>query len=359
MSRYKNVTGRRATIKDIATLAKVSIGTVDRVLHQRGEVNAETHERIMSFVEELGYTPNLLAKSLALKKSFVISVLIPGAGLINHYWEKPLEGFIRASGELSDFNTRIDLHYFDLQVESSFVKEFRKILNSKTDGIIMAPNFQKEALRILPECNRRKIPVMFIDNNLEEQGLAYFGQDAYQSGIVSGRLMNYGLRQNDLVIILNLAGSKSAVTHHMQKRELGFSDYFNKSYPERKIKILSSAVDLSGSGEPGKTLNMLLSAHHKISGIFVTNSRVYKVAEFMSEIENDSVILIGYDLVDANREFMEKGTIDYLICQKPEEQAYKSAMAMFDYLLNGRIAERINYSPIDIVVRENINYYLK
>ena len=66
---------RRVTIKDIAAMAGVSIGTVDRVLHNRGEVNQATHERVMSFVDELGYTPNLLAKSLALKKVLPLQFL--------------------------------------------------------------------------------------------------------------------------------------------------------------------------------------------------------------------------------------------------------------------------------------------
>ena len=69
MSRLTGQNQRRATIKDIASLANVSIGTVDRVLHNRGEVNPDTRNRVMSFIEELGYTPNLIAKSLALKKA--------------------------------------------------------------------------------------------------------------------------------------------------------------------------------------------------------------------------------------------------------------------------------------------------
>jgi len=359
MSRQKNSPKRRITIKDIAALAKVSIGTVDRVLHNRGEVNPETHDRVMSFVLELGYTPNRLAKSLALKKRFKISVLIPGAGANNHYWKKPLEGFRHASEELNDFSTKIELHYYDLFQESSFVKEFTKILNSGPDGIIMAPNFQEAASVLIPECRKRNVPVMFIDNNLDEPGLAYFGQDAYQSGIVAGRLMNYGLHDGDRVMILNLAGSKAAITRHMQKREQGFSDFFSKVNSSKKISASSASIDLSIAGEPDNSLKRFLAENPDISGIFVTNSRVYKIAECLSENPNKPVLLIGYDLVDANREFMEKGVIDYLICQKPEEQGYRSAMAMFDFLLTGKYAEKINYSPIDIVVRENVNYYQK
>src|SRR5512145_1422935 len=105
MGRLKKSPQPRVTIKDIASLAGVSIGTVDRVLHNRGEVSLETHDRVMSFVIKSGYTPNLLAKSLALKKKFNIAVLIPDSGNSNPYWKNPVEGFSRASRELKDFNT--------------------------------------------------------------------------------------------------------------------------------------------------------------------------------------------------------------------------------------------------------------
>src|SRR5512135_3080956 len=110
----------RVTIKDIAAMAGVSIGTVDPVLHNRGEVNQATHERVMSYVDELGYTPNLLAKSLALKKSFTIAVLVPDAGVNNPYWKKPLAGFKSASEELHDFNTKIIVLNYDAGEEKSF-----------------------------------------------------------------------------------------------------------------------------------------------------------------------------------------------------------------------------------------------
>ena len=220
----------------------------------------------------------------------------------------------------------------------------------------MAPNFHDAALQVIPKCKERNIPVMFIDNDLEGQGMAYFGQDALQSGIVAARLMHYGLQKGDTVLILNLAGNK-AITRHMQRREQGFVSYFEGVMPEQGIRTISRAIDLSLATEPADTLKKLLKSHSGIAGIFVTNSRVHKVAGYLAEAGKGSVILVGYDLVDANLEYIEKGIIDFLICQKPEDQGYRSAMAMFNYLLTGKLTEKINYSPIDILVKENIDYY--
>ena len=71
----KNI--NKIRIKDIAQKANVSVGTVDRVLHNRGEVAKKTRVQILKIIKELGYTPNILAKSLASRKLYRIAVLVP------------------------------------------------------------------------------------------------------------------------------------------------------------------------------------------------------------------------------------------------------------------------------------------
>jgi LacI family transcriptional regulator len=99
---------KKIRIKDIAQLANVSVGTVDRVLHNRGNVNEEKWEKVMKIINELSYTPNILAKSLASKKIIRIAVLIPEPyNSFNLYLEKPLDGINQAREELSDYNVDV------------------------------------------------------------------------------------------------------------------------------------------------------------------------------------------------------------------------------------------------------------
>lgn len=348
---------RRITIKDIAAMANVSIGTVDRVLHNRGEVNPVTQHRVLSLVEGLGYTPNLLAKSLALKKSFSIAALIPDAGDSNPYWKEPLTGLNRAREELWNFNTRITVFNFDPGEELSCVRQFDRILAMNPDGIIVAPHFHDAARHFMGKCALQNIPVILIDTDLEDEGkLAYFGQDALQSGYVAARLMRYGLPDCSTVLILNLARNRF-ITRHMYRREQGFMEYFEKVVPGHCIKTLSYEIDLFQPGEPEKSLKKILTEHPDIAGIFVTNSKVHHVARHFSATGKGRILLAGYDLIRDNQAYMEQGIVDFLICQEPEEQGYRSAMAMFNYLLTGKPVEKVNYSPIDIIVKENSGYY--
>ena len=65
------------SIKDIAQALGISIGTVDRALHGRPGINANTRARILKKAEQLGYQPNLAARTLKLNRRLRIGVYLP------------------------------------------------------------------------------------------------------------------------------------------------------------------------------------------------------------------------------------------------------------------------------------------
>ncbi len=67
----------RATLKDIARHANVSIRTVSRVVNGEGEISEDTRKRVQRIIEELGYRPNAVARTLVMGKSHLIATIIP------------------------------------------------------------------------------------------------------------------------------------------------------------------------------------------------------------------------------------------------------------------------------------------
>ena len=91
-----------ATIKDIADLAGVSRGTVDRVLNNRGAVNSQTAEKIMEIVRALDYRPNKAGTALAAqKKKYRIGVILFSEH--NPFFDEVMEGVRRKAAELQDY----------------------------------------------------------------------------------------------------------------------------------------------------------------------------------------------------------------------------------------------------------------
>ena len=68
---------KKYTIKDIAKMAGVSKGTVDRVLHNRGKVSPTALDKINEVLNVINYEPNLIARNLKNNKIYRICVLLP------------------------------------------------------------------------------------------------------------------------------------------------------------------------------------------------------------------------------------------------------------------------------------------
>lgn len=90
------------TIKEIARICGVSRGTVDRVLNNRGKVKPETQQLILRTIEEMGYTKNIAARALNVKRmSPVIGVILCSEG--NPFFDDVIRGFFDAEKELADY----------------------------------------------------------------------------------------------------------------------------------------------------------------------------------------------------------------------------------------------------------------
>jgi LacI family transcriptional regulator len=344
-------------VKDIALKAGVSIGTVDRVLHNRGEVKKETHDKIMAIVDELGYKPNILARSLSSKKTTRLAIVIPDSSDNNPYWEKPVLGIEKATEELAGHNIEIIYEYFDASSEDSFRRVLEEVCQENPDGVVLNPVFKSTSLHYISIFNAKNIPYVFIDINIKGVGkLSYFGQDAEQSGKVSAKLMASSSPSKSNILIVKQS-NKKVFSQHIESRIFGFHEFLNHHTEKEQLNTYTVEIDLLDTNEPDSSLAKVFAEHSPFDGIFVPNSRAFKVAEFLEKKNYKNIICLGYDLVEENLNHLEKENITYLINQRPEEQAFKAIMALFDHLIMKKEVSKTNFSPIDIILKENIDYY--
>ena len=78
-------------IKDIAERAGVSVGTVDRVLHDRPNVSKPAREKVERALKEMNYQPNVYASALAYNRTYKFALLIPKHES-EAYWEEVEQG---------------------------------------------------------------------------------------------------------------------------------------------------------------------------------------------------------------------------------------------------------------------------
>lgn len=345
-------------IKEIAEKANVSIATVDRVIHKRGGVAKKTEEMILKIIEEFDYQPNILASRLRSNKTYHLAVLIPQVSPNTDFWAAPLKGIEKAQKEISQFGVDIHTYFYALSDKTTFHEQAQKILKSDPDGVLIAPVFARESLEISSALTRAKIPVLFIDTEVDiTERLSYIGPDIYKSGHVGGQLALYGIKNkpgNNEILVINYT-STTDDSHHIKEIERGFTDYVRESGSPVPVHVL----DFQGHDRKNLEDKLLdfLKNHPAVSAIFVTNSRVFRIAEVIKGTPYEEVILIGFDFIEENIRYLKEDVIDFLICHKPEEQGYRGVMNLYQHLLLMRKIEKVQYMPIDIITRENYEYY--
>jgi LacI family transcriptional regulator len=348
----------KARIKDIAALSGVSIGTVDRVLHNRGEVAEKTKRKLLQIIKELDYSPNFIAQTLKTKKSFSLISLLPEPTEDNAFWSRHHIGIKKAMDELNPFPVNLEQIFYDFQSEKDFQDKTNEILHSHPDGIIMAPIFKAESIAFCERLSKENIPFVFIDGFISETNfLAYTGEDIFQSGRVAGQLTDMVTPVNKDILVINIARNLQNV-HHLNNRTEGFLSYFPAS-GRNKEEIITLNIQDPINRKIKKEIDNLFIKNRKIGSIFITGSKSYKIAEYLDSAGINKINIIGYDLLDKNVIYLKSGIIKFLIGQRPEEQMYKGVKKLFEYLSLNKIPEKIEYLPVDIITSENVNFFLK
>jgi LacI family transcriptional regulator len=348
---------KKARIKDIARIAGVSIGTVDRVLHNRGEVAEKTSQKVQRILKETNYSPNVLAQVLKSKKRCHLVSLLPEPTEDNSFWKKHSFGMNRAIEELDPFPVILSQITFDILNEDDFQMKTGSVLNLKPDGVLLAPIFKSESIAFCSRLCKENIPFVFIDGFIENTDfLAYTGEDIFQSGRVAGQLIDMVTAENDDILVVNIAKNLQNI-HHLSNRTQGFLSYFEKSGTNRGKKININIPDPSTESVKN-AIDIIFERNPDIGSIFISGSKSYLIADYLEKRGLKHINLIGYDLLDMNVKYLKSGIIKFLIGQRPEEQTYKGIKKLFEYISLNKLPEKIEFLPVDIVTTENVDFFL-
>lgn len=343
-------------IKDIALKAKVSPGTVDRVIHNRGKVAEKVRIRIQKIIDESNYEPNLMARALGSKKQYRFAALIPDHQ-VDSYWLAPKTGIEKAASELKQFGVSVQPFIFNPYDAKDFIKKAEELTSAGPDGIFLSPIFYHEVLPFLAQWHDASVPFVLFNTEISDHGpLSYIGQDSYQSGKLAGKLMHYGQSEPCSVLIVHI-DEKIDNAAHLLKKEEGLRDYFSEQSEIFGITTieLDSAEPESFNARLAQAVDSVADLRH----IFVTTSKAHLVAAELERRQLNDIRIIGYDLVPANLHYLEKGSIGFLINQNPERQGYLGIRQLADFLVFRKTVSKTKFLPLDIITLENLRYYLE
>ncbi len=348
----------KVTIKDIAQLAGVSRGTVDRVLNKRGKVGESTKASILKIADELGYQKNMIARNLALNQKKTVHIVIPNHHE-DHFWTMVFGGIMSNMEGLQQFNVDLVFFQFDLYSIKDYLEKLRQASTDTADFVLIAPVFTKETLHFLRESSTPVGKFLAINSEFgEESKMVFVGQDSYKAGQIAARLFYNSIHKQQARILCLTLGHDGSNAIHIQKKMEGLQA-FNTRHDD-KLELIPITIEaFRDQQELTKICRQLEVTYPTVDGIFFTNSRAtpfVRISQYFSQEQRP--LVVGFDLIQENVNLLRNGTIDYLLDEQPSAQGRIGLSMIFNHLIYSKSLQPTRYLPINIVIKENLDDYL-
>lgn len=344
-------------IKDIAERAGVSVGTVDRVLHNRPNVSKKALEKVQKALKEMDYKPNVYASALAYNKKYTFYMVLPKHEQ-EAYWDEIEEGAQACTEFRRDFGITLKLMYYERFNNASFTRMVREFLTGEYDGVIIVPTTLEQTARFTEKLTERGIPYVLLDSYMPDlKPLSFFGQDSFASGYLAAKmLMLIAAREKEIALVRQTRDGKVG-SKQQANRETGFRHYMVDHFPDVKILEVDLPLDATGEEDYDNILKKFFDSHPQIHHCITFNSKAHLVGNYLQKSNRRNVQIMGYDMVPKNEECIRQGSISFLIAQHAYQQGYASVNALFDAIVLKRAVNPVNYMPIEILTKENVDFY--
>ena len=178
------------TLQQIADLAGVSRGTVDRALNNRGRIKPEVEQRIKKIAKDVGYKPSRAGRALAMaKKNIKIGVILQLAQ--TPFMKDVLIGLKAAKLEAESFGASVKIHKINGVNPTEVIQIMEKMKSEKFNGIALSPSQDNLLIKLIDKFSQEyNIPIITFNSDLENTArLCFIGQNAVKSGQTAAGLM--------------------------------------------------------------------------------------------------------------------------------------------------------------------------
>lgn len=225
---------KRATIRDVAREANVSVATISYVLNGKESIREETRARVKAAMQKLNYVPDLSARGLSNKSSKLVGVVVPqtepGSRLmLNNPFYSEIVGSI-------EYNARINGYHLLISGADADADYLKLAKERNLDGIVIIGIYPED---FFSELKKSRIPIVLVDSYCDDH---YFHSiqinDRYGAYIATKHLLENGHR--DIALISGAIKEGGVV----RKRYEGYTDALQEfDVPVRKSAIFEGIVD--------------------------------------------------------------------------------------------------------------------
>ena len=347
---------QKVRIKDIAEKSGVSVGTVDRILHNRPNVSKSAREKVERVLKEINYQPNMYASALAYNKQYTFHLIMPKHES-EAYWEEIEEGAIQACEARRDFNIQIKINYYKRFDTETFNNTFQEVIDSKPNGVIVVPSDYESTEAFTSQLHELSIPFILLDSSMPTlKPLSFFGQDSFSSGFFAAKMLMLLAHDEKEIMLMKLTKNGKVASKQQENREVGFRHYMKEHFPS--IAITELILPMEGDRNTyDPLLDAFFDSHPNVHHGITMCSKAHIVGDYLLRTKRQGVKIMGYDMVGKNETCLRQGTISFLIAQHAYMQGYNCVDTLFKSIVLKQEVPAINYMPIELLTKENVDFY--
>jgi DNA-binding LacI/PurR family transcriptional regulator len=336
---------KRATIKDVAALAGVSYQTVSRVINHQPGVTTTTRTRVEQAIETLGYRPNLAARSLPRRRSFILGLIIPYTA--DYLFRDP-----HLLAQISGIDAEANAHDYNVLLStagnstSGLEAYDRFARNQVADGALVVETAVADAGGIL--LARQKYPFVQLGYGNDKCCAHYVHADD-QGGarLATHHLINRGHRR---IGIIN--GPATGAINAMAERLAGHRQALLDAGIEFDPALMVTGDYTRASGQ--LATEQLLLLPDSPTAIFAFNDRMAMGAIWALTAAGlqvpDDVAVVGFDDIPTAADFSPAlSTV-----RQPSRAIGEIAARMLFKLMNGEVVTtRHSVLPAELIIRQS------
>jgi LacI family transcriptional regulator len=350
--RSGNSMQKTTQIKDIARALGISIGTVDRALHDRGRISPLTKERVLQMAKTLGYQPNAAARALSSRRRMKVSVNLPIE--IAPFWDAVREGIQEEAGVFAASGIEIEFRSFP-RLGQGEKDAFEEALAAKVNGIIMATGRPEDLRLPIRNAARVRIPVVAVSTDAPGTArLAVVAIDSLASGSLAGELLGRLSRGSGELAVVT---GDLRITDHAEKFS-SFRDSVRALFP--KMKILKPLQNHEDEAEAYEECKSLFSAHPGLEGLYISTANSPPVLEALKDSGRlGDLRVIATDLFPPMIYQLESGGVVATLYQRPRSQGQLALRLLHDFLVGGRCpSHQMRLAP-HLIMKSNLSFFLQ
>jgi len=338
-------------IREIAESLGLSIGTVDRALHDRPGIKPETRSRILARAKALGYRPNLAARFLSSQKQLRIGVNLPRE--IASFFDLVRDGIQEAVRSVETSDVRV-VHRSYPGLGDGEEEALAEAVADGLHGLIMVPGQPLTLAPLLTKAAERGLPVVCVNTDAPKvEHLATVCIDSLTTGQLVGELMGRCVAGRGRMMVVT--GQLSTIDH--AQKVAGFRQALAEMWPGLGIAAVVEAHD--HEPEAYDKCHQVLTSVPDITGVYVSTVNCLPVLRAIEDVGlAGRATVITSDLFPALAPFIESGRVAATMYQRPSIQGQLAFRTLYRFLVDGvRPRPVIRMAP-HIVMKSNLRLFM-